>query len=197
MSEQNDQIKPLTLADVSVRIFMRCLFNNDTTGVPNWDEIYTSYIDVSGLSQEGHLGVLVGIHNTECRLQFITSWLETQYKIFNLTGQIYTPALDDIKPYGHRITADPQTFISQLQKIEAKEKKHISQLRRLQKELSALENIKQHNTVDARNSFVIMLSVLRKSYGPIDRDTTNMEDLAIMIKEHNREVQAQQNQPGA
>lgn len=187
-------IKPLTLADINIRTFMRCLFNHDYTGVPNWEELYTLYVDLSGIAKEGELGMMTAIHNLNIRLVEITGWLEYQQKYFSLTGFPDIDNLDNLRKYGHRVTADLKTFEQQLLQVEGKEKKNISQMNKLNKELAALQAIKQPETVNARNSFLTMLNVLGKSQGyAINKDSTDMEELSVMIKEHNEQARLANN----
>ena len=187
----NDTPRILTLADITVRRFMQALFNKDLTDLPNWEELYTSYIDLSGLGQEGQLGLYVGIHNLEVRLSFMTTWLETQAGIFKATGIIYTPGFENVHRYGHRPVDNAETFETQLNRIEAKEKTYVSHLRKLRKELEQMQKAEKPETVNARNQFVTMLNVIGKSQQyAINKDTTDMEELCLMIKQHGDDVKA-------
>jgi hypothetical protein len=177
----------MTLSDISIRVFMRCLFNKDYTGVDNWDDIYVKYIDESGICKNGLLEIDVAIHNLTARLTHITGWLEFQAKVFNQTGKPYEPLFADIHKYGHRPTVE--NFEEQLNRIEAKEKKNVSQLKRMNKEKEALQKVAEPGTVNARNSFLTMLNVISKEQGyKIDKDTTDMEELCVMIKDHNEQA---------
>lgn len=181
------------ISDISVRVFMRCLFSKDYTDVPNWDEIYTQYIDLSGLSKEGHLGLLIAKHNLEVRLKHITDWLELQQKVFKLIGKPHLPALDDLFKYAHRVTwnpDEPQKFADKLLQIDGYEKRNYVELKLIKKEIDNLEKVQNHKTVNARNEFVIMLNVLRKNGNQIDKDKTDMEELSLMIKLHREEAAA-------
>lgn len=187
----------LQLSDISVRVFMRCLFNKDYTDVPNWEDIYTQYIDLSGLSKEGHLGLLVAKHNLEVRLKHISDWLELQQKVFELLNKPHLPSIDDLLKYAHRVSWDPEQpekFIERLLYIEGYEKRNHVELRMILKEIDNLEKVQNHKTVNARNEFVIMLNVLRKNGNPVDKDKTDMEELSLMIKSHRDEVAAYKNQ---
>ena len=181
----------MTLADINIRTFMRCLFNKDFTGVDNWDNLYAAYIDQSGICNNRFLELNVAVHNLEARLMHITGWLEMQSMVFNKTGKPYEAAFEDIHKYGHRPTVDG--FAEQLVRIEGKEKKNISQLKKARKELDALQKIAQPETVNARNSFLTMLNVLSKGQGyNINKDTTDMEELCVMIKDHNEQAKTQE-----
>jgi len=181
----------MTLAEINIRTFMRCLFNKDFTGVDNWEELYTMYIDQSGICNNGQLEIEVAIHNLEARLHHISGWLELQWKILKITGQPYEPLFADVHRYGHKPTVDD--FENQLIRIEAKEKKNISQINRLRKDRESIKQVAQPDTVNARNSFLTMLNVLSKNQGyRIDKETTDMEELCVMIRDHNEQAKKQE-----
>lgn len=184
----------MTLSEVTIRVFMKCLFNKDYEGiggVENWEDIYIQYIDTMGICNNGLLEIEVGIHNLEARLMHITGWLEFQSEVFKRTGHPYEPAFADIQKYGHKPTVDD--FEAQLTRIESKEKKNISHLNRMRKEKEALQKIAQPETVNARNSFLTMLNIISKSQGyKIDKDTTDMEELCIMVRDHNEQAKHQE-----
>jgi len=183
----------MQLSDITVRVFMRCLFNKDYSGVENWEELYTSYIDLSGLGESGQLGLYVAIHNLNVRLFRVTAFLEFQSKVFDLIGMPQLEKLDDMKEYGHKLNwnpLQPEEFLPQLIRIEQKEKRNYVQLKNLEKELEEMRQAEKPGTVSARNSFVIMLNMLGKEGYKIDKDSTDMEELSLMIKQHGDDVAA-------
>jgi hypothetical protein len=187
----------MQLSDITVRVFMRCLFNKDFSGVDNWEELYTEYIDLSGLGEQGNLPLLVAIHNLNVRLKFITGFLEFQTKVFEVARVPHLAYLDDVNKYGHKIIWDPEQpeeFLPQLIRIEQKEKRNYVELKNLEKERDEMKEAEKPETTSARNSFVIMLNVLGKEGYKIDKDKTDMVELALMIKQHGEDVQAVQNQ---
>jgi len=93
----------MTLSDITVKTFMRCLFNKDYEGVDNWEELYTSYIDLSGLGERGNLPLYVAIHNLDVRLKHITGFLEFQSQVFLLTKSPHMDTINGLKRYGHII----------------------------------------------------------------------------------------------
>lgn len=182
----------MELHEITVRTFMKCLFNKDFTGIDDWDSLYTKYIDLSGLGEYGQLGTHVAIHNLKVRLFRITHYLELQTKTFDIIGMPYLPKIDDMAEYGHKIKwnpDEPEMFLPQLIKMEQKEKRNYAELRELEKDLEDMVQAEKPGTTSARNSFVIMLNVLGKDYR-IDKDKTDMEELSLMIKQHGDEVKA-------
>ena len=183
----------MELQDITVRTFMKCLFNKDFTGIDNWDDLYTKYIDLSGLGENGQLSIQVAIHNLNIRLFRITQYLEFQTKVFDLIRMPYLPKLEDMVEYGHKVKwnpDEPEMFLPQLIRIEQKEKRNFVELKELEKELDDMRQTEKPETVNARNSFVIMLNVLGKEGYRIDKDKTDMEELSLMIKSHGEDVSA-------
>ena len=186
----------MELQDITVRTFMKCLFSKDYTDVGDFNDfdiLYTKYIDLSGLGEQGNLPLCVAIHNLNVRLKFISGYLEFQTKVFNLIKMPHIPHLDDINKYGHKINwnpDEPEMFLPQLIRIEQKEKRNYVELKSLEKELEEIKEAEKPETVSARNSFVIMLNALSKDGYRIDKDNTDMEELSLMIKQHNEDVKA-------
>jgi len=183
----------MELHDITVRVFMRCLFNKDYTGVDNWEELYTKYIDLSGLGEEGQLSTHVAIHNLNVRLFRITAFLELHSKVFDLIGMPHLEHMDDMSEYGiklHLNHEEPEMFLPQLIRIEQREKRNYVELKELEKELEEMKQAENPKTVSARNSFVIMLNVLGKEGYKIDKDKTDMLELSLMIKQHSDDIAA-------
>lgn len=184
----------MQLSDITVNTFMRCLFKKDYTGVDSWEELYTSYIDMSGLGDTIQYSLMVTIHNLQVRLSAITAFLEFQKKFFIAFDFPFEQAFKDVQRFGHRVTWDPaypKIFLEQLQKIEQKEKRNVVELDVQMKELKELkETGKYKEKVNDRADFIRMLNNLEKDGYRIGRDKTDMETLAIMIKQHSEDIQA-------
>jgi len=183
----------MQLSDITVRIFMRCLFNKDYEGVDNWEELYTAYIDLSGMGESRHLQLMVTIHNLQVRLSFIQGWLEFQKTWTKQFKEPFIEGFKDMEKFNHRVTWDPGKpldFIEQLKRIEAKEKRNVAELDLQMKELDELMKTKKHKEkATDRADFIRMLNTLGKEGYKIDRDKTDMEELSLMIKQHSEEVE--------
>jgi len=83
--------------------------------------------------------------------------------------------------------------MQQLKMIESKEKRNYIELKGLKKDLDSMKKTEDPKTVNARNSFVLMLINLEKDGYKIDEDKTSMEKLALMIKQHGDDVAAMKN----
>lgn len=181
----------LELCDINVRTFMRCL-RKDYTGVSNWQELYTKYIDLSGIGDTRQYGLMVAIHNLNVRLTHITAFLEHQIKFFNLAGFPFEKAFDDVKKYGHRVNwnpAEPAEFLNQLKRIETKEKRNYAEREKLMQEFKEFQGSGKYQEKDTDcNDFIRMLNGLNKHGYRVDKDTTFMDELSLMIKEYNEEL---------
>ena len=183
----------MTLQEISVRRFMGCLFNSDHTGIDNWEELYTKYIDLSGMGEAGQLMTRVAIHNLEVRLGIMDQWLNIQWGCVNRIQIPYIPGIEDLIEfkYGHRITwtGDLELFKKGLSKINAAEQRNASELKMLNKQLKSMEKTQKPETVDARNSFFTLLNIIGKHQGyAIHKDDTNMHEFALMVKDYNNEI---------
>lgn len=182
----------MTLDQISVRVFMRCLFNKDYTDVPNWEDVYTSYIDYSGIGETKQYHLMRAIHNINVRLSDITAFLELQKGFYLQVGFPFEHAFQDMNKYGYRLNwnaNNPQDFINQLQKIETKEKRNIAELDKFNKELIGLQKNGGKEDEYSRTDFVKMINGLRKAGYKIDKDKTDMEEFSLMIKETSEEYQ--------
>ena len=180
----------MQLSDISVRRFMAALFNKDLTGLNNWEELYMSFIDLSGMGESRESALMVGIHNIQVRLTVIEGFINYQTKFLQEFDMPFEQGFDDIKCYGHRLTWDagnPGAFLKQMKLVESKENKNISQLDVLYKELKDLRENGHKADSTSRADFVRMLNTLNKAGFTIDKDKTDMEELSLMIKDYNAE----------
>ena len=184
----------MQLSDITVNTFMRCLFKKDYTGVDDWEELYTSYIDMSGLGDTMQYSLMVTIHNLQVRLSAINAFLDLQEKFFIAFDFPFEPAFKDVERFGHRITWDPaypQQFLDQLQRMENKEKRNVVELDEQMLELKELKETSIYKQkANNRADFIKMLNTLGKEGYRIDREKTDMETLALMIKQHSEDIDA-------
>ena len=185
----------MQLSDITVRVFMQCLFNKNYEGVgEEWADIYTQYIDKSGLGETRQLELVISIHNLQTRLSFITGWLEFQKNWVIQFGEPFIKGFDDIKQFGHRLIWEagyPMQFLERLKLIESKEKRNYVEMEIQMRELETLVKTgKYKEKINERDEFVRMLNVLGKDGYKIDRDKTDMEELALMVRAHGEDIEA-------
>lgn len=177
---------------------MACLFDKDETGLEggDWEKLFTEYVDISGIGETIEFDLLLSIHNIQVRMTFIASMVELQKRFFKEFNMPFLKAFEDFKKYGHRISwdaSDPGKFITELQRIEVRERRFQSELDVKVKELKKLKKDGVQPNTDGRKDFVRQLNNLGKVGYKIDRDKTDMEELALMIKDQNSILKDQVN----
>lgn len=184
----------MTLSDITVRVFMRCLFNKDYEGVDDWERLYTEYIDLSGMGETRQLELVVAIHNLQTRISFISGFIEFQKTWLLQFGEPFEQGFEDVRKFGYKLHWEagyPTQFVDQLQKMETKEKRNIAQLDAEMKELDEFTKTGKHKQkASDRADFVRMLNTLGKEGYKIDRDKTDMEELSLMIRQHSEDIEA-------
>lgn len=181
--------------ECSVNVFMECLFHGkmDNLHGGNFDDIFTEYIDLSGVGKTKEYALLSAIHNTQTRITFIQTMVAVQREFFIHFSMPFVNAFDDFRKYGHRLTwnqAEPEKFFTQLKLVDTKEKKNVAELDKLMKEYADLQKDGVKQDADGRKDFVRQLNALNRAGYTIDRDKTDMETLALMILDYNEEVAA-------
>jgi hypothetical protein len=188
-----------TLSDLTVKRFMAAMFNGDYTAIPNWDELFTAYIDLSGTSNAQQYQIMVKVHNLQTRLSAIESFINFQKAFFLEFDQPFEPALGDVRRFGHTINwnpSDPEQFLAQLQRMNTKERRNVAELDSAMKELSAIQKTGTVKvTANSRQDFIKQLNALNKAGYTIDRETTDMETLALMIKDYYDEIELNSQKP--
>lgn len=99
-------LRTYLLDEVPLRNAMRGIFNRDYGDIENFEDLYTEYIDRSGMGKDGQLGIRVNIHNLECRGRFMTGWLQIQmdvltYNVNRNDPEPHITSMNDANMYGH------------------------------------------------------------------------------------------------
>lgn len=173
---------------------MAAMFNQQYEGVggiANWEIVFTEYIDLSGIGETTQFELLTNIHNVQLRIAKITGLIELEKKFFMAFDEPFIPAFDDFRKLGHRLSWDvgnPEQFIQQLERVESNEKQYRAELDEYMQELKELQTQGVKVDSNSRQSFVKTLNRLGKHGYKIDKDTTDMEELSLMIKEYQEEI---------
>lgn len=182
-----------TLADITVKRFMEAMYEGKKEGIDNWEELFTLYVDTSGIGNMRQLALLTTIHNLEIRLFIIDTFISLQTEAFNTFGEPYEPAFIIVKKYGHRIlwnAAEPDQFEIRLNQIAAKEKRKVSELNKVRKEFDDLQKtgiVKEDK--DSRKDFIRLLNRISEKV-KVDRERDDMETISLMIKDYLEEIEA-------
>lgn len=179
----------ITIAECTIRMGMRCMFNQDYTevgGKDTWENIYTEFMDISTLAQNRVTELEIAIHNTKIRLIGMESHINLQRKAIETFGFPFGPGGSWFRKYGHRLTwnGNKENFLQQVKMVEIKEKRFVAELDKLEKELNDLQTngVKENN--NTRGIFMQLLSdVQRHQRYHLDKDKIMMDEFAYMIKD--------------
>ena len=193
----------------SINVFMKCAFGNNLQALiitgdateeelkKAWDNIYTEYVDISGMIQSIEFDLMKSIFVLDCRIKKISLLVYVQHESLNKIGMPCIGAFGYLKEYGYQLTWDPENgnideFKKQLLNIESAEKAYGFQIKKMQGELEQLKRNRGKDEQEERSprkEFVRSLNNLEKSGFRIDRDKTTIEDLALMICDNNSEAE--------
>lgn len=177
---------------------MAAMFNQQYDGVggkENLQKLHTEYVDKSGIGQTAQFELLKKIHNTQIRKAKIDGLIELEKKWFVGFDEPFFPAFEDFKKMNHRLKWDPERptdFIEQLQLVETKEKINISLLDNYFKELESLKKNGVQINGDSRKAFIQKMITLGKYGFKIERNKTDMEELAYMVNEYDEDMRGRE-----
>lgn len=196
-------------ADCSPRQFMQCAFEGKYKALlieseaseedlkTAFEYIYAEYADYSGLFQSQEFDIVSYINSLDTRIQFMKRFIELQRKFLVNFDVPYMPGLPMVKKYGHNLywdfnRPDREAFLQLLVKIEGRESKYQAMVDKKVSELIALRKKKQtreHSILESRKDFVTTLNRLGQAGFQIDKDRSNMEEVALMIKDRREEIE--------
>lgn len=192
----------MTLSDISIRRFDNALHKKDYNGIDNWQELWLSYLDQSGIGETREKSLITAQYILQSRLLFIygipdediPGYLKFQEMFFIAMDQPCTGVFSDLHKYGHRLTWDasnPSHFLQQLKKIDAKERRNKAELDKIVKELSDYRKgqpiVKENE--DSRRDFTRRYYAVSKEFAPgLDRDKTMMDDYCILLKDYDQMI---------
>jgi hypothetical protein len=196
-----------TAAKCSVKLFYECLYNGNLKGLAGrskditkeqlkeaFEAIYTEYTDLSGNSNSEELQLSKKIQQIAARVSVVELFIKMQKVSLQDIGIPCTGAFDMLKRIGHTVKWVPEEGIEAFEKklaaIESKEKRYKVELEILLKQLGEEKSKADKNKPkNSKVEFKKMLNLLGKSGYRIDYDKTMVDDLAIMIQQHNEECQ--------
>lgn len=179
----------MTLADITVRRFKECLKGN-TEGIDNWEQLFTQYVDLSGIGETEEYTLMVAIHNLGVRVAGVNAFIQLQINWYNNFDEPFELAFEDMKKYHIKISYDPSQpgrFLQRLKQIEADEKRNIAEMDSLIKDLEELRKNGVKPGKSSSETFIRTLNALNKEGYRIDNDKTDMEELSLMIRQRNEE----------
>lgn len=168
-------------SECNIRTFMRCLFEQDYTGVKNFDSIHQEYIDTSGESR--WLDLQITIHNTNVRVATVPAMIKFQHEYFKQYKEPYWDGFWFFEKYGYKLTWDPKNpaqFFNQLERIEMEEKKYELRLDRLKEDFEVMQK-------NGEYEFINLFNKIRESKD-IDMDQTDIRSFALMVKDYSESI---------
>lgn len=185
-------------SECSLTVFIRCLFDKNYKDVEGWDNIYTEYMDISGIGATIQKDLLVQIHNLHVRIVTVPAMISFQVEYFKKYEEPYLGGFDFFKRHGHKLTWDsehPGNFAKQLERVETIERKYFAELDQAKKQLDKIE--KQGAKLPAggngRHQFIQLINNVGKyRRNDIDRDKTDVETYALMVKDYFEQSTKQQ-----
>lgn len=184
----------MAFENYNIRQFIAAMFNDDRS-IMNDEEyklVYTEYIDVAGLYDEGEFHTLSYIHYLNGRINTIKISIRLQREFLIEFGVPYEPNFSSFSKYGHRLfwNNKEELFLITLDRIEKKEFKYLSKLEteiRNLKDASDRKNKNEPPPKKSRGSFIRIINFLGKCGFKIDNDKTTVEELAYMIKQQSED----------
>lgn len=165
--------------------------------------IYAEYQDASGLFLTDDFEKRSFIHHLSSRISYIKIFLRLERDFIKEFQIPFTRDFENLKlEYGYVLkwNNDLEDFENQLKKIESREIKHHTFLEEKIKEIedsrkAIKKNIKEEedeiSLKKSRTSFIRMLNSLSKIGFKIDKKSTTVEELALMVKQQMEEVESQ------
>ena len=172
----------------NIKQFKSAWFEQDYSELSKeeFDICYTEYVDTAGLFNTENFEKITYINYLANRINSVNLAIKTHKDFIRDFGVHYESGLKFFEKFGHYIKFNTlEQFLKDLDKIELKERKYISELENASVDLGKLKTKKDNkvSTVkESRASFIRMLSSLRKIGWVIDDYVTTIEELAIIVK---------------
>lgn len=187
----------MTYQDCTISQFMNAWFNQDFSVIEK-DQfviIYSEYLDTSGLFLNEDFERQGYIQHLNSRINYVKIFVRLQREFISIFDVPFIRDFEFFKnKYGYFLLwkNDKEDFEAQLKKVEMRELKNESHLEIKLKELEdfrknkgkdKVEKTNEKSLKESRISFIRMLNSLGKIGYIIDKNSTTIEELSIMIKQ--------------
>lgn len=193
----------------TVEQFMSAWFSKDYS-VLNEEEftiVYAEYQDTSGLFLTEDFEKQSFIHHLNARINYVKMFVRLQRDFIK---EFDIPFIRDFEyfktEYGHYLIwkGDLKDFKKQLDSVESREvqntvflEEKIAELNESRKNKGKVkQNDSEETLKKSRESFIRMLNSLGKIGYTLDKKTTTVEELALMVKQQMEEVEESNNKYG-
>lgn len=180
----------MLIENITIDHFMEAWFkkNYEHLSEQDFETAYCEYMDVSGLYKSKQFEKLSYINYLSIRVTSLRTAINVERDFLEATGEPYQDGFFFFKKYGYKLfwNGNKEQFLEYLSKIEKKEKKFETDLVAKQKVFIAEQQKKvseQKTLMQTRHEFIRNLNVLQKNGYVINRKTTFVEELCLMMKE--------------
>lgn len=165
-----------------------------------FEAIHTEYVDIAGLYQTREFELLAYIDSTDKRIQSVRRFVELQRIFVAEFGLPFLPGFALAKRFGYTLYWDPtrhttDLFLAKLAQMEGAQHKFEEKVQQKVRELVQLraqQAAGERTIVESRHAFVTMLNRLRRERYVVERATTTVEELALMIKDQMEQRHAEE-----
>lgn len=192
-----------TAADCNVKKFEACRFENKLhvliiDGEPTEEElreafefIHGQYVDLSGLYETREFEMSAYLSSLAVRINTVHEFIRLQREFISQFNVPCVPRFYLVKKYGYTLqwdhdAPDIDTFQARLDKIELKEAKFKSELKRKEAELSTFQkkhHAGEYTPMESRRQFLTQILRLQQAKYVINKSETSVEELAYAIRD--------------
>lgn len=191
-------------SECTIKQFIKCAFEAKYRGLlvegeasdeelqQAFESIYAQHVDLSGLYQTREFEMSAYINSLDNRIHTIDRFIELQLLFIVEFDIPFIAEFGIIKKYGYNLYWNPEFpdipgFKRKLDQIKNKETKYKSTLKNKINELVELRRKqvkKEHTLLESRKGFLTTVNRLQQAKFVIDKNTTTVEELDLMILDH-------------
>jgi len=182
--------------EVIIRDFMNAWFfeKYDKLSKEDFETVYAEYIDAAELYATEEFDIISSIHYLNTRINAVKLWISLQRQYIAYFGEPYEAGFKFLSKYGYSVEweNDIDKFEASLKRIELRETKKQFELETKTKALLTLRKNKNHEEEtpkQTREQFIRLLNTLGKLGYKIEKDSTTVEEFALMLKQQFEEQQ--------
>lgn len=200
-----------TAADCNIKKFEACRFKNELRVLliegdatdeelrEAFEFIHGQYVDLSGLYETREFEMSAYISSLTVRINTVHEFIRLQREFISQFDIPYVPGFYLVKKYGYTLlwdhdAPDIDTFVARLEKMESKEAKFKSELKRKETELATFQKKKQtgeYTPMESRRQFLTQILRLQQAKYVINKNETSVEELAYCIRDQ-KDLQAEE-----
>lgn len=186
----------MLIEDIIINEYINAFYNENYSVYTKEqiEQAYCEYMDLSGMFETKQFQQLSYINYLKVRIAVLSPFVEVQRELISTFGE---PHFDFslAERYHYKLVwkNDKKDFLIQLNKIEGRERKYITELRQKEKiyeEEKDKANPQKKSLKESRIDFIRNITILGKNGYSINRNETTMEEYSIMIKDSTEQNKA-------